>query len=50
MGLDPERLGLRLYHSSSFLWLIFRILEGNPKKDLLWSLWVGPDMWVDRMA
>ena len=25
--------------SSSFLWFIFRILEGNPEKELLWSLW-----------
>ena len=25
--------------SSSFLWFIFRILQGNPKKELLWSLW-----------
>ena len=23
-----------------YLWLIFRILSGNPKKELLWSLWV----------
>ena len=28
-------------HSSSFSGLVFRILQGNPKKDLLWSLWVG---------
>ena len=27
-------------HYSSFLWLAFRILEGNPKKELRWSLWV----------
>ena len=27
-------------HSSSFLGLIFRILYGNPKKELLWGLWV----------
>ena len=26
--------------SSSFLWFIFRILKGIPKKELLWSLWV----------
>ena len=26
--------------SSSFLWVIFRILSGNPKKELLRSLWV----------
>ena len=26
--------------SSSFLWFIFRILEGNPKKELLRGLWV----------
>ena len=24
-------------HGSSFLWFIFRILEGNPKKELQWS-------------
>ena len=23
-----------------FLWLVFRILQGNTKKELLWSLWV----------
>ena len=27
-------------HSSSFLGFVFRILQGNPKKELLWSLWV----------
>ena len=27
--------------SGSFLWFIFRILEGNPKKELLRSLRVG---------
>ena len=26
--------------STSFLWFIFRILQGNPKKELLKSLWV----------
>ena len=26
--------------SSSFLWFIFRILQGNPKKELLRGLWV----------
>ena len=26
--------------SSSFLWFMFRILEGNPKKELLRGLWV----------
>ena len=25
---------------SSFLWVIFRILEGNPKKELPWSPWL----------
>ena len=25
--------------SSSFLGLVFRILYGNPKKELLWGLW-----------
>ena len=28
--------------SSSFLGFIFKILEGNPKRELLWSLWVLP--------
>ena len=28
-------------HGSSFLRLIFRILEGNPEKELQWSTWVG---------
>ena len=27
---------------SSFLWFIFGILQGNPKKELLRGLWVGP--------
>ena len=27
--------------SSSFLWLIFRILQGHPEKELLWSLRVS---------
>ena len=27
--------------SSSFLWFIFRVLQGNPKKELLRGLWVG---------
>ena len=27
--------------SSSFLCFIFGILQGNPKKELLWSLWVA---------
>ena len=27
--------------SGLFLWFIFRILQGNPKKELLRSLWVG---------
>ena len=31
---------LRL-RSSSFSGFIYRILKGNPKKELLWSLWVG---------
>ena len=26
--------------NSSFLWFIFRILQGNPKKELLGGLWV----------
>ena len=29
-------------NSSSFLWSIFRILEGHPKKELLRGLWVTP--------
>ena len=28
-------------HSSSFLWFICRILEGNPKQELLWGLRVN---------
>ena len=28
--------------SSSFLWFIFRILQGNPNKELLRGLWVSP--------
>ena len=28
--------------SSSFLGLPYRILNMNPKKELLWSLWVRP--------
>ena len=28
--------------SSSFLWLIFQTLQGNPKKELLRGLWVQP--------
>ena len=31
-----------LPQSSSFLGFIFRILEGNPKNELLWGLWVNP--------
>ena len=27
--------------SSSFLWTMFLILQGNPKKELLRGLWVG---------
>ena len=27
--------------SGSFLWFIFRILQGNPQKGLLRGLWVG---------
>ena len=27
--------------SSAFLWLVFRILEGNPKEELLRSVWVS---------
>ena len=39
----PDRDGLGFTHrplSSSFLWFIFRILQGNPKKELLRGLWV----------
>ena len=28
--------------SSSFLWFLFRILQGNPKKEMLGGLWVAP--------
>ena len=36
-----EALTHRL-HSSSFLGLPYGMLNMNPKKELLWSLWVGP--------
>ena len=39
VGILELVLTLRL-HSSSFLGFIFRILQGNPKKELLWTLWV----------
>ena len=29
---------------SSFFWFVFRILQGNPKKELLGSLWVQPPL------
>ena len=35
-----EEFSHRLLSSSSFLWFIFRSLLGNPKKELLRSLWV----------
>ena len=47
-GLGFIGLTLRL-HSSSFLGFIYRILEGNPKKELLWSLWVGSGFRVHRV-
>ena len=31
---------VRGFYSSSFLGLPYRILNTNPKKELLWSLWV----------
>ena len=43
-GLGFQILRVRLpthgLHSSSFLGFTFRILQGSPKKKLLWSLWV----------
>ena len=36
-------------HSSSFLGFVFRILQGNPKKELLWSLWVGHSLELGRL-
>ena len=30
----------RRHQGSSFLGFIFRTLKGNPKKELLWGLWV----------
>ena len=32
-------IGLMVDDGSSLLGFIFRILKGNPKKELLWSLW-----------
>ena len=44
-GFKVSELGLVMFthrlHSSSFLGLPYRILYMNPKKELLWSLWVG---------
>ena len=37
----PEILTTHRPLSSSFLWLLFRILQGNPKKELLRGLWVS---------
>ena len=34
--------------SSSFVWLIFRVPEGNPKKELLRGLWVSPQTLESR--
>ena len=36
-------LGTHRPHSSSFLGLPYRILHMNPKKELLWGLWVMQD-------
>ena len=44
MGLGFRAWGLgstHRLHSSSFLWFVFGILESNPEKQLLWSLWAG---------
>ena len=41
MDVEGCRLTTLSLHTSSFLWFIFRILQGNPKKELLWSRWVG---------
>ena len=38
--MSPSSLTQRL-HSCSFLWFLFRILLGTPKKELLWSLGSG---------
>ena len=41
--MEPGLDGLGFTHrplSSSFLWFIFRIQKGNPKKELLRDLWV----------
>ena len=39
---DPCSILVRAHGplSSSFLWFIFRILQGNPKRELLRGLWV----------
>ena len=36
ISLNPRPL------SSSFLWFIFRILQGHPQKERLRGLWVNP--------
>ena len=45
-GFRVQRVGLIMVHthraqSSSFLGFPYRILNMNPKKELLWGLWVG---------
>ena len=48
MGKGSKDPILRYTHrplSSSFLWFIARILQGNPKKELLRGLWV----WVSGL-
>ena len=46
-GAETKRHPVRLPathrpHSGSFLGLPYRILNMNPKKELLWGLWVKP--------
>ena len=50
-GTTMETLGkYRWPQSSSFLGFIFRILQGNPQKELLWGLSIEPEgaspVWV----
>ena len=41
-GSLPDSLSIYSPHSSSFVGLPYRILNMNPKKELLWGLWVSP--------
>ena len=45
-----EIIGTQRLHSSSFLGVPYRILNMNPKKELLWSLWVSSQFSSDLAA